>query len=168
MAFDLSDLVDPLEVWKAVEGDRSELIALLRSDERLTTRTREALADWLEGTLQPVKLPKGRPRKGSTYLLWEGHDPQTPLGYAGYWFELFRRYIRRKGWHLKKAGRFYWSSEKLTEAIAKRHRIDLEKFTNYMNRAKPKPRPWSFQDYVVRRRRAIALEIHHAKKRGKG
>lgn len=62
MAISLEDLEEPVEIWKAIEGDPTELVALLRSGKTLGRWRREALADWLDGKLQPVRLPKGRPR----------------------------------------------------------------------------------------------------------
>lgn len=171
---DIAELSDPIEVWKAVEGDNAELIALLRGDEPIRRRTRDALADWLEGELQPVKLPKGRPSKEfstvtglrlyASRIAYFGHDPSTELGIAGFRYEVCRRFIRKKGWHLKKAGGFYWSVDRLREKIAERQEIDLEKFINYLNRAKQKPPPYSGRDYVANRRKQIAYEIYRAKK----
>lgn len=163
---DLSELADPCAVWKAVEGDRSELIALLRSEKKLTRRTRDALADWLDGGLLPVKMPKGRPREDRSVLeIWDGHDPATKLGWAGVRYGIFRSFIRKKGWHLKRAGRFYWSSERLMEAIAKKHEIDLEKFINYLTRARARPKrtPFSPKEYEEKQRRKIAFKIRRAK-----
>lgn len=172
MAISLEDLEEPVEIWKAIEGDPTELVALLRSGKTLGRWRREALADWLDGKLQPVRLPKGRPRARfyNPLALYYGHNPTTELGNAGFFYEHFRRFIRSKGWHVKKAGRFYWSAERLQNKVAERFNIDPETFINYLNRPRPKPAgaPWRGGEYIERRRLEIALEIHHAKKRLKG
>ncbi|PWB81849.1 MAG: hypothetical protein C3F11_13965 [Methylocystaceae bacterium] len=174
MGIDISEFDNPDAVWKAVECDRDELITLLRSDEKLGRLFRDTLADWLEGKLLPVKLPKSRPNgyhpDPIILKLYYGHNPTTDLGYAGARYEHFRRFIRKKKWHLKKAGRFHRSPEWLLKKIAERHGIDPDKFDGYLKRSRPKPqaRLWRTEEYVERRRREIALEIRRAKKRPKG
>lgn len=169
---DLEELQDPVEVWKAVEGDKTELIALLRSDELIRRRLRDALADYLEGTLTPVELPKGRPSKEAIHgnslrfafhHLYYGHDPRTELGFAGFHYERLRRFIRAKNWHINRP---QWS-DRLKEKIAERHGIELEKFINYLSRARPKPKnePWSARDYIQRQRLEIALDVRRKKMR---
>lgn len=192
----LSEMADPRAVWKAIEGDRAELIALLRSEKQLTRRTRDTLADWLDGKLGPVKLAKGRPpkkdeirqtlggyyggtdrrgRRVDSYCFFShahsyGFDTGTEIGRAGWRYQVRRAFIRQKGWHLKKAGRFYWSSERLMAAIAERHGINLEMFANYLKRAKQKlvARQWSPFKSIARKRWEIAGEIRRAKVREKG
>lgn len=167
---DLADLADPIEVWRAVEGDPTDLIVLLRSDEPIRRRTRDALADFLAGALKPFVLPRGRPSKPDSVVsshmrhsVWYGHDVATKIGFAGFRYEHMRRFIRSKGWHLDNPG---WS-DGLKAAIAKRHSIELEQFINYLRRSRPKAqtddRPWSAADYIDRRRHEIALEIRRTK-----
>lgn len=134
---DINDLRLPAAVWKAVEGDTRDLVEFLRGDTPLNRAERDALADYFAGTLKPMKLPQGRSRKSNFYFV-RGHDLTTSLGYAGYRYEYFRRYIRRKRWHLKRAGKLYWSTDRLRTKFAEKHGIDLDKFINYLNRAKPK------------------------------
>lgn len=166
---DIADFADPVEVWKAVEGEPFDLIALLRGSEPIRRRTRDALADFLAGELSPVRLPKGRPMsakgKSRSYMLhavFRGHDVSTPIGAAGFHYDIVRQFIRSKGWH---RGHPRWS-DRLKEAVAKRRGIDLDKFINYLNRSRPKPksRPWSGDEYVQRRRIEIARQIRHSKK----
>jgi hypothetical protein len=174
MGIDISEFDNPDAVWKAVEGDRDELITLLRSDEKLGRLFRDMLADWLEGKLLPVKLPRSRPKSYHpdplTLRLYYGHNPTTDLGYAGARYEHFRLFIRKKKWHLKKAGLLHRSPEWLLTKIAERHGINQDKFAAYLKRSRPKhqARPWRAGEYVERRRREIALEIRRAKKRRKG
>lgn len=165
---DIAELEDPVAVWKAVEGDMSELIALLRSDRPIRRRTREALADFLAGDLKPIDVPKGRPSKSASVgparmyaRLWHGHDVTTSLGYAGFRYERLRRFIRSKGWHRGNPGWSDW----LKAAIANRQGVELERFANYLRRSRPEPElnPWSWNDYVTRRRTEIAREVRRAK-----
>jgi hypothetical protein len=130
--FDVLELGDPIEVWKAVEGDERELIALLRSNEPLTRRMRDALADWREGKLQPVKVPPGPPglslgaqlhRRIGRYF-HHGYDIDTPVGWACYRYRKLRDLIRRTGRHKIGAGPRYWSTERTLEFIARRYSID--------------------------------------------
>lgn len=188
---EMLELYDPTEVWKAVEGDSSELVALLRSEKTLLRRDRNALADWLEGKLQPAKLPKGKPKKNlfitfdrvdelwgardrlgrlmfSYHFLVEGkldnnsHDPMTDIGVAGWRYARCWAFVRKKGWHLKKAGRFFLSADGLMAKIAERHGIELEKFTNYMRRSKHQPASFFSDESREGRRRALALQIRRA------
>lgn len=174
MSIDIDEFDNPDVVWKAVEGDRDELITLLRSDENLGRLFRDTLADWLEGKLKPVKLSKGRPESYNLspglLRIYYGHNPTTDLGLAGAHYEHLRLFIRMKRWHLKKAGKFHRSPEWLQTNIADRHGIDLDQFIDYLKRSRPKPqaRPWRAGEYVERRRREIALEIRRAKMREKG
>lgn len=164
---DISELKFPIEVWKAVEGDPSDLIALLRSEERFVRIDRDTLADWLEGTLQPMKLKKGGQEKHlspheefAIRHIYFGYDPTTELGSAGIRYEIVRRFIRKKRWHLKSAGRLHWSPQKLAEVIADKHDVDLEKLLQTINRSKvKKPVPATGPKAVERMRRQIALEI---------
>lgn len=165
MAIDIMDLSLPYEVWKAVEGDRRELVALLRSDERLSRPTRDALADWLEDKLKPVKWPVGRrPHKpltdrhsriAHTWFFAFGHERSTELGVAGFRYELLRRFIRRKGWHRKSAGRLYWSAQRLLEAVASRQKVDVDTFANYLRRPRSRLPKLDMEDY----RRAVASKV---------
>lgn len=164
---------DPTEVWKAVEGDPTELIELLRSDKRLAKPVRKALADYFEGTLQPVKRPQGRPSKEqiqpfvvrASRAITYWHDPTTRLGYVGFRYERLRNYIRKRGWHKKSAGKFYWSPDRLREAVAERYGLTLETLENYLRRPREKP-PMLDPDYEAwNRRLKIADEIHRKKKR---
>lgn len=116
----------PLEVWAAVEGDRRELIELLRSERRLSRRTRHALADWLEGNLQPVKLPRGRSLT------------ESRVGWAWYHYDKLRAFIRNKGWHRKQAGRLYWPTSRLLEAVAQRDGVAKAALECFARRAKPR------------------------------
>lgn len=160
---------DPVEVWKAVEGEPAELIALLRSERPLYRVDREALADWLEGSLKPVKRERGRPRKSENWpASWEwvirefyfGHDPETEIGLAAFRFERAWRFIKKKKWN-KSLG---WTSEKLKAAVATRQEIDLDTFLNYLNRPKrkPKKRPAFGPEAELDRRRIIARKIREA------
>jgi hypothetical protein len=172
----LEDLALPIAVWKAVEGDRTELVALLRSDERINRPTRKALADWIEGKLKPVKLPKGHPPPSWFTLMMRrvnlmhlGHDPTTAQGFAGLRFARLRKYIRQRRWHLK-AHRRYWSHQRLAEAIATKHNIDVNAFIDYLNRArKPPPFPSfpSRESGDAQHRLEIALKIRRKKRRTK-
>jgi hypothetical protein len=170
---DIADLAQPREVWKAVEGDCADLVALLRSDKPLSKTTRGALADWYEGKLRPMPIPKGRPEKLSqlartaienTYL---GHDPTTELGWAGFRYATLRVFIRKKGWHRKRAGRFHWSTERLLNAIAIMQGLDAEKLGEYLKRARPKsaPQSWYGEEFDNRCRLRIALDIRRTKTR---
>lgn len=166
--FDISDLKMPVAVWKAVEGDKTELLGLLRSDERLNRPTRDALADWIEGKLTPVKWPAGpRPREplrdrhtriAHAWFFSFGHDRSTELGVAGFRYELLRRFIRRKGWHRKSAGRLYWSAPRLLEAVASRQEVDVETFANYLRRPRPRVPKLDIEDY----RRAVASKVRRS------
>jgi hypothetical protein len=165
----LEELEMPVEVWKAVEGDRADLVALLRSDKPLSRWTRNALADFLAGDLKPVKIPRGRQQRekhwGLLSSVYYGHDPTTPLGWAGVRYEDFRRFIRRKRWHIGHPG---WS-ERLAAKIAKRHGVDLDRFLNYLKRPRRQPkkvdRPVAGPDAVNRWRTEIALEVRRTKTR---
>lgn len=170
MSFDINELKDPIEVWKAVEGEAADLIALLRSDTPIYKVDREALADWLEGSLKPVQEGRGRPRKSDVQrwtLEWIirdfyfGHDPQTEIGYAAFRYERLWRYVKKRGWNKTKA----WTSDRLKEAIAERQEIDLETFMNYLKRSKPRRRksPIFGPEATMIRRRAIARELRAAK-----
>jgi hypothetical protein len=166
--FDISDLEMPVAVWKAVEGDKTELLGLLRSDKRLNRKTREALADWLEGKLKPVKWPVGRrpiepaldqhTRIAHAWFFSFGHDTSTELGVAGFRYALLRRFIRRKGWHRRSAGSLYWSPQRLLEAVASRQEIDAETFGNYLRRPRPRLPKVAKEDY----RRAVALKVRRS------
>jgi hypothetical protein len=163
---DIAELADPLAVWKAIEGDSSELVALLRSEEKLTRRTRDALADWLEGKLHPANRPRGRPTKNYEHTLLSrrlsllemrrgrvlagrfdhsgalaaryGYDLTTEIGLAGWRYEIRRAFIREKGWHRKGAGSLYRSAEWLLDKIADQHEIDINTFANFLKRKKLK------------------------------
>ncbi|MGJ0506160.1 MAG: hypothetical protein ACR652_03310 [Methylocystis sp.] len=170
-----SEIAPPVAVWRAVEGDRSELVALLRSGDPLTRRTRDALADWLEGSLKPVKLPKGRPAPDQAEAaLWcsSGHDLRTKIGWAGRDYDRARAFLRKKGWHLKKAGSLFWSTERLLEAVAKRHNIQMDALENYLKRARSKPPQFgtiiSFPNDDETFRRDLALQIRRKKMSPKG
>lgn len=181
---DIAELGQPTEVWRAVEGDRAELIALLRSSKTITRRTREALADWYEGKLKPVRLMRGRPEKHSQIVqtaiatTYKGHDPTTAIGLAGLRFERAREFIRKKRWHQKRAGKFYWSNDRLLTAIVKRERelarkfgqrtrLTIDSFAEYLKRSrrKPVPKSWFGVEYDERCRVRIALEIRRSKTR---
>lgn len=141
---DLDDFEAPVAVWKAVEGDRSELIALLRSDARLTRGTRDELADWLEGKLKPVKVPRGRPpdklsAERVSLRRRFGHDLYTRLGAAGFKFDRLRKFIRKKGWNRKSAGGRYWPTERLLGEVARRFGINEVTFGDYLRRGKGRP-----------------------------
>lgn len=201
---EIAEMNPPFEVWKAIEGDRTELIALLRSDDKMTRKTRDALADWLEGNLRPVTAPKGRPpkeRDDRLMLLFDlyrardirgrrvssachfgaarayGYDLHTEIGRAGWRYVVRWMFIREKGWHLKQAGRFHWTTENLMSKIAERHGISVEKLDNYLKRASSRRRK-VVQEYLEyermtpeehmsrtydRERLKIANEIHRAK-----
>lgn len=164
---DLAELKEPIEVWKAIEGEPADLIALLRSEEPLRRWERDTLADWLEGKLQPVSLPKGRPDlsvTGPTPLLYKGHNIHTRMGSAAI-IEMFNwEFIRKKGWHLKRSGKFYWSRDRLREKIAERWGIETEAFFNYLKRSRSaRPKAVSGRDYIEFRRRRLAYQIRRAK-----
>lgn len=164
---DLADLSQPIEVWKAVEGDTAELVKLLRSGKPIAKRTREALADWYDGKLRPFPIPRGRPPKHSPMgrelieTRYDGHDVTTPIGAAGHDYERLRQYIRKKGWHLKRAGRLYWSAERLLDAVARARGVKVAGLGEYLKRARPKStkRSWYGPDYDAECRLRIALEI---------
>ncbi len=166
--FDLADIGDPIEVWKAVEGDPSDLIALLRSGERISRPIRDALADFLSGELKPVRFSRGRPSNSTDIDAMIaharrvlGHDVTTSLGIAGYRYERLRRYIRSKGWNRSNPG---WSA-RLKKAVADRQEIELEKFINYLSRSRPKPKrkAVSWDEQVERRRQEIAKQVRARK-----
>ncbi len=141
---DIADLAAPIAVWKAVEGDRSELIALLRSDERLTRWTRNDLADWLEGKLKPVKAPRGRPpdkfrAERESLRRRFGHDVYSRLGAAGFKFDRLRKFIRKKGWNRKSTGGRYWPTERLLGEVARRFGVNQVTFGDYLKRGKRRP-----------------------------
>ena len=165
---DLAELEDPLAVWKAVEGDSSDLVDLLRSEKAITRRTREALADFFAGDLKPVRLSKGRPpataRINRSYVLhyiYHGHDITTSIGSAGFYYERLREFIRKKGWHRGRPG---WSI-RLKGAVAKRRGIEQEQFINYLSRSRPKPfsKRLTRDEYIQIRRAEIALAVRRAK-----
>lgn len=169
-----SELLCLAAVWKAVEGDRSQLIGLLRSDMELGRLARHQLAEWLDGKLLPMKLPKGHPPKVSPALVleyqlgmapdfWGGHEPETALGLAGMEFDSHWGFIRKKGWNRKKAGRLCWSRQRLLAQVAARNGIDLNRFANYMNRSRPIRRVMTDIEFLEALRREIAYEIHHTK-----
>lgn len=165
---DIAEFTAPTEVWKAIEGDRAELIALLRSDKPLRRWTRDELADWLEGKLKPVKAPRGRPAE-KLYAYREsmrrrfGHDIYTPLGLAGYRYDRLRKFIKKKGWHLKAAGRRYWSTERLMAEVARRACVNVITFGDYLKRGKRRPaRPpqeWDGKRWILESRVEIARQI---------
>lgn len=165
---DIAELADPIAVWKAVEGDPSDLIALLRGENPILRRTRDALADFFAGQLRPIRLSKGRPptsqRERRSIMLWHlyrGHDVSTQLGAAGFHYDVVRAFIRKKGWH---RGNLGWS-DRLKAAVARRYKIELEKFINYLSRSRPRPasKPWSGEEYIRDRRLEIAMEIRRTK-----
>ena len=121
----IDELRDPIEVWTAVEGDCTKLIELLRSNEKLGPRTRNALADWLEGKLEPVKLPNHRVRRASK------------VSWAWYRYDKAWTLIREKGWHRKRGERPGWSREKLLEAVAKKDGVAVAALDYFERRAKP-------------------------------
>jgi hypothetical protein len=55
------------EVFQAALGNITPLATLLRSNKPLNKRTREAMAMFLEGQLQPLKNGRGRPPKFRTW-----------------------------------------------------------------------------------------------------
>jgi hypothetical protein len=90
------------------------------------------------------------------------------MGMAGSLYDVFSQFIHKKGWNLKKAGKLYWSTERLQEHIAKRCGVDLEKFVNYRRNHKKHKYKAPQGDYVERRRRQIANEIRRTKVAKKG
>lgn len=162
---DLTEFADPIEVWKAIEGRPGELIDLLRGDQPIRRRTREALADWLTGDLKPVKIPRGAPPKHSRETQWAiynldfGHDVTTEIGLAGLYYEFRRRELRKRKEHLNRPN---WT-EALKREVAERHRIPFERFETYLRRARPKPKKLSLDDYIDRQRLKIAREIRSRK-----
>jgi hypothetical protein len=136
------DLAEPIEVWLAAKG-RAALIAMVRSDAPLSRRARRAMADWLEGYLKPPKQPVGRPvrqvhaeREMSRRIF--GHDVYKTIGFAGWRHEKLRQFIRKKGWHRKRAGRPHWPAARLLEAVAQRVGVDVEALANYLKRSRAK------------------------------
>ena len=111
--FDFANVEDmkwPVEVWRAIEGDKAELIKLLRSERDLSRRTRDAMADWLDGNLTPVKLPRHRVRT------------ESKIGRAWYRYDKAREFIRAKGWHRKDAVR-YWPPDRLVKEVARKEGV---------------------------------------------
>ncbi|TCP41457.1 hypothetical protein [Rhodovulum marinum] len=54
------DFADPVEVWRAVCGEPSDLVALLLHEDPVSRRTRIAMAAWLSGALENApKLKRG-------------------------------------------------------------------------------------------------------------
>ena len=133
---DMEDLAWPREMWRAVEGDESELIKLLRSERGLSRRTRNAMADWLEDKLTPVRLPVG------------GYRTQSKPGLAWYRYDKAREFIRRKGWHRKRHGR-YWPPERLLSEVAQKEGVAEAALQNWIKRAKP---VWSLPAAIERAR----------------
>ncbi len=167
------DFREPVEVWRAVEGDPDSLVAYLRGDGQISRWMREELADYLEGTLQPMKLPRGRPPKNEAYLHAEilaryadGHDLASRMGVAGWHFTYLRRFMRRKGWHRNNPG---WK-DRLRKSVARRHGVNDDLLRNYLDRAHPTPtvKPGGREEYVRRRRLSIAMEVRRAKMGDRG
>ena len=172
-------LRDPIEVWKAVEGDRTELIALLRGDEPLSRRERDALADYLAGDLKPVKFPRGKPPKSVEHPYWmindrwtyaHGHDTSTDIGHAGLVFEALRRHMEGDPNYqfpqmVERTARIYgdrpYARGKLIEAVARHCSVEEEQLKNAVDRSRKKPPPEDFSapEYIQRRRMQIALEV---------
>lgn len=156
---DVEDHKWPVEVWRAVEGDLAPLLKLLRGGEKLGRPTRNALADWLEGKLPPVKLPRGHPRG------------ETKIGWAWYRYDGAHEFIRRKGWHRKGAAR-YWTPERLLEAVATKESVSITALRNKVRRASGKNMSpdelaaWArarVADLEAAARRGIAREIRSRK-----
>lgn len=58
----------------AVKGRPAALAAFLRSDAPLTVGDREQLALLIEGKLEPIKKPRGRPRRGTDKFIKSAVD----------------------------------------------------------------------------------------------
>ncbi len=166
----IDELRWPREVWKAVEGDNRDLIALLRGDRALSRRVRNALADWLDEKLQPARQGRGRRRSYPEYILaliarsaHGRHNVDTKLGRAGHRYEKVRSFIRAKRWHLKHRG---WK-ERLVEAVAREERVSAEALREYLRRGAPRVKPFKSEERQLEARLEIAREIHAAKSRRK-
>ncbi len=151
-----SDWIWLRAIFEAVEGDTSELVRLMQTDLEFTLFPRRMLARWLAGDLPRLQLPKGHPPKNAlkglllNYLFeceqdreeplgfCNGHDLRTELGKTGMEFDFYWRYIRKKNWHRKRAGRLHWSSERLLAKVADRNGIKPGKLANYLKRHRPK------------------------------
>ncbi|TCO72073.1 hypothetical protein [Rhodovulum euryhalinum] len=57
----IEEFSDPVEVWRAAEGDLSGLIALLVAETRPSRRTLDALAGWLSGAFDAEPDLRGIP-----------------------------------------------------------------------------------------------------------
>lgn len=122
-AFDnIEEMKWPVEVWRAVEGDEAELIKLLRSKRDLSRRTRDAMADRLDGKLTPVKLPRHRVRT------------ESKIGRAWYRYDKAREFIRAKGWHRKNAAR-YWPPDRLVKEVARKEGVSASALRERVRRA---------------------------------
>lgn len=141
----LEDLRLPIELWNALDGDPTVFVTKLRSDERLTRPERDCLAFWLENGRKPPARKRGRPSLDMTYGV-----ALDRAGYAAFRYRFLREFIRWKGWHLKRAGRFYWSADRLKLAVAAKSDLTLATLENRLRRnSRLEPRRESMKDCWV-------------------
>jgi hypothetical protein len=135
---DITDFLLPIEVWDAIDGEPANLVALLRGEGPIGRLTRDALAEYFEGTLETPKKKRGQPPRSRWAIPFAtgGHDRNDPVGFAAIIYEIRWRYIKKRGWNLKSSGKLYISSDRVKDLIAERHNIDAEAFRNYLRRSK--------------------------------
>lgn len=165
MTVKISDLRSPIAVWKLVEGDPTEFIAILRGEKPLDRQARDALADWLEGKLMPVAFPPGRPKRATLFV--GGYDISKNVGLAALHYEFTRIRIRNHGFHKKSTGRHYWPVARLQEAVAKRYGVNFASLFKCIKDKKKGDRkkltfgPFNNEDF----RMEVAREVRRAKPR---
>lgn len=120
-------------VWKAAVGDKTDLLALLRSNQPLPSGVRQELALLIEGKLVPAKKKRGRPIAEAFPDIAIARHMYSKLGMAVSDFKV-------QAQEMRESGKLYGKTRDLIEAIAASHNIDPNALENAVRNGHPLPK----------------------------